>query len=186
MKTLVSLAAVFTVSSLFAVTKFGTVDMLKLVRNHPNYESNKSLLTTTESDYKKKLDAIKADVEKIQEEGKKLSEQLRNPMLASNAKQKLEKDMIDIQNRFLAGQQRLRSEAMRSQQDIQDLEARLLKTTTADLKKRISDFAKENGYTLILDVAAAIYAEDSYDVTDQVLKKMGIDPKKVEKKDESK
>lgn len=186
MKITFSLIAVLAASSLVAGTKFATVDMLKLVRNHPNYSSNKALLTTTESDYKKKLDAIKADVEKIQEEGKKLSEQLRNPMLAANAKQKLEKELIDVQNRFLAGQQKLRSEAMRSQQDLQDLESRLLKTTSIDLKKRIAKFAEDKDYSLILDVAAAIYSKAEFDVTDEILKEMGVDPAKTEKNDESK
>ena len=186
MKKTLSLLAVFAASSLFAAAKFGTVDMLKLVRSHPNYESNKALLSTTEADYKKKLDGIKADVEKIQDEGKRLSEQLRNPMLAANAKQKIEKDLIDIQNRFLAGQQKLRSEAARCQQDLQDLESRLLKTTSMDLKKRISKFAEANDYSLIPDVAAAIHADKAFDITNDILKDMGIDPGKAEKKDESK
>lgn len=186
MKKVLFVLALCAAASLPAATKFGTVDMLKLVRNHPNYESNKSLLKTTEADYKKKLDAIKDDVEKIQEEGKKLSEQLRNPMLSATAKQKLEKDMIDIQNRFLAGQQKLRAEAMRSQQDLQELEGRLLKTTSVDLKKRIAKFAEANDYALILDVAAAVYSKEAHDATDDILRDMGIDPDKAEKKDESK
>ncbi len=186
MKKVLFVLALSAAASLHASAKFGTVDMLKLVRNHSNYESNRTLLKTTEADYKKKLDAIKDDVEKIQDEGKKLSEQLRNPMLSASAKQKLEKDMIDIQNRFLAGQQRLRSEAMRSQQDLQELEGRLLKTTSADLKKRVAKFAEANGYVLILDVAAAVYSKATHDVTDEILRDMGVDPDKAEKKDESK
>ena len=38
-----------------AEMKFGTVDMMTLVRNHPNYDSNKTLLTSTDKDYQKKL-----------------------------------------------------------------------------------------------------------------------------------
>ena len=39
-----------------AETKIGTVDMLLLVRNHPNYDTNKTLLMSTEKDYQKKLE----------------------------------------------------------------------------------------------------------------------------------
>jgi len=167
--------------------KLGTVNMLLLVRNHTNYESNKALLTSTEKDYQKKIDRMKEDLEKVQEEGKKLAEQMRNPMLAAAAKAKIEKDLMDVQQRFLAGQQKLRSEAMRSQQDLQDLEGRLLKATSEDLKKRIGKFAQESGYDMIVDASVAIFAKESYDVTPEILKAMGVDPATAKgKKDEGK
>ena len=176
-----SLATAMAVSA--ADLKLGTVNMMLLVRHHPNYESNKSLLSSTEKDYQKKIDRMKEDLEKVQEEGKKLAEQVRNPMLAAAAKAKIEKDLIDIQQRFLAGQQKLRQEAMRSQQDLQDLEGRLLKATGEDLRKRIGKFAKDAGYDLVVDASAAIYAKESYDVTPEILKAMGVDPKAAEEYD---
>lgn len=176
MKKIALIAALISALGASAGMKFASVDLLVLARNHPNYDSNKELLQSTEKDYQKKLDAMKSELEKVQEEGKTLAEQSRNPMLAAAAKQKLEKDLIDVQNRFLAGQQRLRNEAMRSQQDLQDLEARLLKATTADLRKRIGRYAEKNGYDFIFDANAAPYARKSYDVTDAMLKEMGVDP----------
>lgn len=176
MKKSVLFAALSIALAAAADMKVASVDMLVLARNHPNYDSNKALLVSTEKDYQKKLDAIKSELEKIQDEGKKLAEQARSPMLAAAAKQKIEKDLVDIQNRFLGGQQRLRAEAMRSQQDLQDLEARLLKTTTSDLRKRIGKYAEKNGYDFIFDSNAAPYAKKTYDVTDAVLREMGVDP----------
>ena len=180
------LAMVAVSAAAFADMKVATVDMLRLIRNHPGYDSNRTLLKTTESDYKKKLDKMKSEVEAIQEEGKTLSDQARNPMLSANARQKLEKDLVDVQNRFLAGQQRLRSEAMRSQQDLQELEARLLKTATADIRKRVDGFAAKSGYDFVFDSAAAVFARKSFDVTDDILRDMGVDPKKAREADESK
>lgn len=173
---LITFAAVATAA--FADMKIGTVDMMALVRNHSSYEPNKKLLTETEKDYTKKLDAIKAELEEIQEEGHKLEEQLQSPLLAQNAKAKMTKEMRDIQNKFLSGQQRLRSEMMRSQQDLQDLEGRLLKATTEDLRARIDAFAEKGGYDLIVDVTAAPFAKKSLDVTPLLLKAMGVDPEK--------
>ncbi len=186
MKMSLMLAMLAVSAAAFADLKVATVDMLKLIRNHPGYESNKTLLKTTESDYQKKLDKMKSEVEAIQEEGKKLSEQARNPMLAQSARQKLEKELVDVQNRFLAGQQRLRAEAMRSQQDLQELEARLLKTATADIRKRVDSFADKSGYDFVFDSAAAVFAKKSFDVTDDILRDMGVDPKKARGADESK
>ena len=188
MKKLIIVSLVAAASAAFADLKIGTVDLLLLVRNHPNYESNKALVATTEKDYQKKLDGLKAELNKLQEEGKKLGDQHENPMLAAAAKKKLEQDMIEIQRKFVAGQQKLRNEAMRSQQDLQDLEARLLKTTTGDLRKRVAKYAEAKGYDFIFDSNAAPFAKKSFDVSDEILKGMGVDPKeaKGKEKDEGK
>ena len=176
MKKLVLVAAIVSAAMAIADLKIGTVDMIMLVRNHSSYEPNKKLLNETEKDYAKKVDRMKSELEDVQEEGKSLTEQLRNPMLAASAKAKLEKDLLDVQNKFLAGQQSIRSEMARSQQDLQALEGRLLKATTEDLHKRIDTFAEKEGYDLIIDVAAAPYSKKSLDVTPEILKAMGVDP----------
>ena len=166
-----------------AEMKFGTVDMMTLVRNHPNYDSNKTLLTSTDKDYQKKLELIKADGEKLQEEGKKLAEQVRNPMLTAKAKGDIENQLMGIQKKLMGIEQRYRSEAMRCRQDLQDLEGRLLKTTTDDLRKRIAKFAEENGYDMVFDASATPFAKKSFDVTPDLLKAMGVDPATAKGKD---
>jgi len=176
MKKLMLFAAAAASLAAAADMKVGTVDMMMLVRNHSSYEPNKKLLSDTEKDYAKKIDKMKADLEEVQEEGKKLSDQLRSPLLAQAAKAKLEKDLLDVQNKFLSGQQRIRAEMMRTQQDLQGLEGRLLKATTEDLRSRIGSFAEKGGYDLILDVTAAPFASKSLDVTPDILREMGVDP----------
>ena len=165
-------------AAMVAQAKIGTVDMLKLVRNHASYETNKTLLTETQNDYQKNIDRIKDEIDSLQEEGKKLTEKVRNPMLAAKAKEQLEKELGAVQNKYIAAQQKFRSEAMRSEQELADLEARLLKTTTEDLQKKITAFAKENGYEMIVNVTACPYASPEIDVTAAVLKAMGVDVEK--------
>ena len=185
-KKVVSLCAAMVSLSLFAEAKFATVDLMVLVRNHPSYERDKTLLSSTDKDYQKKLELIKSDGDKLQEEGKKLAEQLRNPMLAAKAKTEVEGQLMDLQKKLMGIEQRYRSEAMRCRQDLQDLEGRLLKTTTDDLHKRISKYAEANGYDFILDANAAPYSKPSFDVTGEILKAMGVDPKTAKGKDEGK
>jgi len=166
--------------------KFGTVDLMLLIRNHPNYDSNKELLSTTDKDYQKKLEVIKSEGERLQEEGRKIAEQLQNPLLAQKAKHDVEKQVMDIQKKLMGIEQRYRSEAMRFRQELQELEGRLLKTTTDDLRKRVTAYAEKNGYDLIIDKSAAPFSKASYDVTTQVLETMGVDSKMIKAKDESK
>lgn len=176
MKKLILFTALAAATTVFADLKIGTVDMMSLVRNHSSYEPNKKLLTETEKDYTKKLDAMKAELDEIQEEGKNMTDQLRNPLLSQGSKTKLEKDLMDIQNKFITAQQRIRAEMLRSQQDLQDLEGRLLKATTEDLREKVNAFAAANKYDLIVDITAAPFASEKLDVTPAILKSMGVDP----------
>ena len=175
MMTVVAVAAM--AATALADLKVATVNMMELVKFHPSYENNKSLLTGTEKDYKKRIDKMNAELDAIQSEGKQKMEEAQNPMIAAAAKAKIEKELMAIQNRYVEKQQKLRAEAMRVQQDLQDLEARLLKTQTDDIRKHVDAFAKKGGYDLIFDSAATIYFNGSLDVTDEILKVMGVDPK---------
>ena len=186
MKKIVFVLTMVAAMAVSAEMKLGTVDMMLLVKNHPNYDSNKTLLTSTDKDYQKKLEKIKAEGDGLQDEGKKLMDQMRNPMLTAKAKADIEKQLGDIQQKLMGMEQRYRSEAMRCRQDLQDLEARLLRTTTDDLKKRVAKYAAANGYDLILDSNAAAYATSTLDVTDAMLKDLGVDPKEAKGRDEGK
>ena len=186
MKKLVFSMAMAVAMAASAEMKIGTVDLMLLVRNHPNYDSNKMLLTSTDKDYQKKLEKIKSEGDSVQEEGKKLMDQMRNPMLTAKAKTDVEKQLGDIQQKLMGIEQRYRSEAMRCRQDLQDLESRLLKTTTDDLRKRIAKYAEANGYDLILDLNAAAYSKSSLNVTDGMLKELGVEPGDAKGRDEGK
>ena len=178
----------FLVAALAAVTasadlKVGTVDLMLLIRNHPNYETNKSLVNSTDKDLQKKVEAVRQRGESLQAEGKKVAEQLRNPMLAAKAKADVEKQLMEIQQKLMAVEQEYRTEVARGRQELQDLEGRCLRATTDDLRKRLEKFAKANGYDLILDQTAAPFAKASLDVTDAMLKEMGVDPKDAKGRD---
>lgn len=181
MKKLLVGVCVAAVSAMSFGFKVGTVDMIVLVKNHPAYETNKTLLLNTEKDFSKKIEEMKKELASIQEEGKKHADTIRNPMSSQKAKADAEMAIGEIQNRYMQQQQKIRSEMMRSQQELSQLEAGLLKAQSDDLKKRISSFAEKNGYDLVIDSTATLYSKGSFNVTDSVLKEMGVDPTKVKK-----
>ena len=188
MKKIIAVAAVALCASVFADLKIGTVEMMLLVRNHKSYDTNKKMLQDSEKDYQKDLDNMKAELDALQDEGKKVADQARNPMISQAQRDKIEKELLDIQNKYVAGQQKLRAKAMESQEKLQEFEARLLKATTEDIRAAVSKFADENGYDIIVESTVTAFAKKSLDVTDSILKEMGIDPKyaKGREKDESK
>lgn len=181
MKKLLIALCVASVSVAALAIKVATVDMIILVKNHPAYDTNKTLLLNTEKDLRKKLEDMNKELAAIQEEGKKHAETLRNPMSSKKAKDDAEMALREIENRYMQQQQKVRAEMMRSQQELAQLEAGLLKAQSDDLKKRISKFADKNEYDLVIDSSAALYSKDSFNVTDAVLKEMGVDPAKAKR-----
>jgi Skp family chaperone for outer membrane proteins len=161
----------------FGDMKIGTVDMMMLVRNHKSYDTNKKMLQDSEKDYQRELDQVKSELDALQDEGKKIADQGRNPMLSQAQKDKIEKELLDIQNKYVAGQQKLRSKAMESQQKLQELETQLLKITTEEIRAVVNKFADDNDYDLIIESTVTAFAKKSFDVTDGILKEMGVDPK---------
>ena len=170
-----ALAATMCVS---AELKIGTVNMVDLVRLHPNHESNKALVKSTDKDYKAKIEHQQDAAKAIADEGKKVQADLMNPMLSATAKADAQKKLEDVQRRFLAAQQELRQAAQHFQGELTDLETRLLKLETEDIRAKINAFAKENNYDIIADATMLAFVRESLDVTDEILKAMKVDPAK--------
>ena len=162
--------------------KIGTVNRVDLVRLHPNHESNKALVKSTDKDYKAKLDRQQESAKAIADEGKKVQADLMNPMLSASAKTEAQKKLEDVQRRFLAAQQELRSAAQHYQGELTDLETRLLKIETEDIRAKINAYAKANDYDIIADSTMLAFSRESIDVTDEILKAMNVDPAKRKEK----
>ena len=187
MKKIMTMAAAVAALTVAAELKIGTVNMVDLVRLHPNHESNRALVKTTDSGYKAKLDAKQDELKEIADEGKKSQSDLQNPMLSTQARAAAQKKLEGIQKRFLDGQQEMRQMATRFQNDLGELESRLIKLETDDIRAKIGAYAKEQGYDLIADHTILAFAKESFDVTDEILKAMGVDPaKRKEKKEKAK
>jgi len=183
-----SIIAIALVAALAAAAdmKIGTVNMMQLVRLHPSHETNRNLIKSTDKDYKAKLDGRQDALKAIADEGKKAQDDLNNPMLSAAAKAEAQKKLESVQQRFLAAQQDLRSSAQHYQNELSDLESRLLKLETEDIRAKITAYAKDNGFDLILDASMLGYAKESFDVTDDILKALGVDPKKRKENEEKK
>ena len=129
--------------------------------------------------YRKKMEARQGMLKSLVDEGKKHQSDWQNPMLSAAAKAELQKKLEDVQRRMFAIQQEMRTEDQRYQEELADLQQRLFKIEKKDVEARLSEFAKDEGYDLIVDIAACGFSKPGLDVTDAVLKKMGVkNPKK--------
>ena len=164
-----------------AEMKVGTVNLETLIKNHPNHESNRTLVKSTADDYRKKMESRQEQAKALMEEGKKIQSDYQNPMLSAAAKTDLQKKMDGLQRRLYALQQEMRADEQHYQEELADLQQRLFKIEKKDVEAKIAEFAKEQGYDLIVDVAACGFSKPDLDVTEDVLKKMGVKNPKTDK-----
>ena len=125
-----------------AEMKFATVNLETLVKNHPNHESNRTLVKSTADDYRKKMEARQEQAKALVEEGKKLQSDWQNPMLSAAAKADLQKKLDGIQRKLFAAQQEMRADDQHYQEELADLQQRLFKIEKKDIEAKIAAFAK--------------------------------------------
>ena len=83
--------------------------------------------------------------------------------MSQKEKDKMQKKIADDQNT-------LSRDATAFQQDLNKEQKKIMSGVLADLNNIISGIAKKNGYTLVLDSQAVVYASDSTDITTDVSK----------------
>ena len=158
--------------------KVATVNMMHLVELHPTRESNKALVKSTSDDYKAKLDAKQDALKALLDEAKKVYEDMQNPMLSTSAKADAQKKLDSLQQKVAAARQDLLRTDQHFRDEMDDLEKRLIKLETSDIRAKISAYAKAKGFDLVLDYTMVAYAKDAFDVTDDILRALKVDPAK--------
>ena len=176
-KTVVALTILASLAGI-ADLKIGTVNMIHLVELHPTHESNKTLVKSSNDDFKAKLDEKQDALKAMLDDARKTYDDLQNPMLSASAKADAQKKLDGMQQKVNAARQDLIRSEQNYRETMNDLETRLLKMETSDIRAKISVYAKEKGYDLVIDSTMAAYANDDLDVTDDILKAMNVDPAK--------
>ena len=176
-KTVVAFAILASLAAV-ADLKIGTVNMIHLVELHPTHESNKALVKSSNDDFKAKLDEKQDALKAMLDDARKTYDDLQNPMLSASAKADAQKKLDGMQQKVNAARQDLIRSEQNYRETMNDLETRLLKMETSDIRAKISAYAKEKGLDLVIDSTMAAYASDSLDVTDDILRAMKVDPAK--------
>ena len=176
-KTVIALTILASISAV-ADLKIGTVNMIHLVELHPTHESNKTLVKSSNDDFKAKLDEKQDALKAMLDDARKTYDDMQNPMLSASAKADAQKKLDGMQQKINAARQDLIRSEQSYRETMNDLETRLLKMETSDIRAKISVYAKEKGLDLVIDSTMAAYANDSLDVTDDILRAMNVDPSK--------
>lgn len=170
------LAAVLSAGVLTAAEKTAVVNMVDLVRCHPSRERDRKLMEETEKEFQTKLDKQRDRFEELRSDYEKVVKEARNPALNDKARAEAEDKAMKHREVLAQADRDLRAKMKKLQGELGDLDARLLRQVTTDIREVITKFAEEKKYDVVLDSTTMAYFNPKLDVTDEILKRMGVDP----------
>jgi len=150
--------------------KIGYADVGYIISQLPEAKQIDTELKSTQTQLKNQIDA------KYQEYQKKLADYQANiNTMLEAVRANTERELIQMQQNI----EKLQADA---QTTIQAKNTQLLDPVYKKVGKGIEDVAKENAFTFILSQQVAefdviLYADDKMDISDLVLKKLGVTPK---------
>ena len=160
-----------------AELKIATVDLDKVFTAHPRTQAAEADLKKAEDGIQDELDQMLAEGRALEEEVAKLREAAKNPILSEEARMQkrdeAESKLTELQDFELRARRtqetklkQMREQVLKSRQTIVD-----------ELLEAVNQFAKANGYDLVLDrsgmtmnaVPLVVYSDPALDVTERLI-----------------
>ncbi len=166
-------ATALSVSALFAsaqtAPKIAVIDLAKVFDGHYSTQQQQEKLKGQEAKINEEIQKIVKDGQALAEKYKELVEQTKNPVLTADARTAAEGDamkQLEEVRKKEAQFNEYRNDANRMvQQQIGAFRQMLIE----EISKIATDIAKKEGATLLVEKAATLYADPSYDITDKVM-----------------
>lgn len=140
-------------------SKVALIRMQEAIKDTKDGKKAESTLKKEIEDRQKKL---QAEGEKIQ----KAMEDLRKQGMVMDEKSRAEKEAA-IQKQVMAFEE----SKVRNQQEFQKRDQEISEPIIRKLRSIVGEISKEKGYTLVIDTASVIYADDQDDITSEVIKR---------------
>lgn len=167
-KTVLAIAIAFAmIGTAAAQQKIGHINSVTILQAMPEFKTMQTDLEKQKDTYTKALEGMYADYEKKQKE---LQAKSQDKTIPDAIVETLVQDLQQTQ-------QRIQDFQTKADEDLQKLQQDKLKPINDKYMKAVKDVAATNGYSYVLDIvsgALAYFPEGTNDVTDLVLKKLGI------------
>lgn len=153
-----------------APTKIGVVDLDRLVQESPQAKKAKQNMAQRfakrQGELEQASDHLQSEIDRLKNDSDKMSDDQRD---------KLSSTIRDDKHQ-------LQIEQSQYNDDVSDAEQKELDHLRSELRQVIDEYAKDNGYDLILG-DSALYASDSVDITDAILQRLKTKAKGDDKND---
>lgn len=147
--------------------KYAFVDTEYILNNIPSYKAAKEQLDNTSEEWQKEIESKYADIDKMYKDY-----QAEKVLLTDEMRRKREDEIIDKEKAV----KDLQKKYFGQDGDLFKKRQELIKPIQDDIYQAVKDIATESGYAVIFDTSSGptmLYFNPRYDVSDEVLQKMG-------------
>ncbi len=161
--------------------KIATVDLEVVVRSHPSTEGNKQTLRATQKEYEEQRNAVKAKIDRLQENFVKASEQANNAALNEQARETQKGTAREILTELRREEEAMRQLISRLQRSLNETELLLFEGTMKDVNGKLEELVKEKGIALVIDKSAGrtgapvpvvLWSAPALDLTAELVKRL--------------
>lgn len=138
--------------------KIGVVDMQEVLLKSKAGREAKEVLEKEKEERKKELDARKSEIDKMEQELNRQS-----LVLSEDVKRKRQEEIAQKKQEFLKILQKYEAELQKKDEEF-------TQKILGEVEKVIYKIGKTEGYDLIIEKSAVLYAPESYDITEKVIK----------------
>jgi outer membrane protein len=142
------------------VAKIGIVNFQKILETSNSGKVAQADLKTAREKMEKDLKAKGAEIEDLR---KRLENE--SMVMSKDMREEKSREVRIKMNDFKTLQKQYTT-------DLQSLERRLMKKMQTDVAKVVEEIGKKEGYLLIISNLGVLYAPNSIDITDKIIKKM--------------
>ena len=170
-------AVLMTASADAGESKIAVVDVVRLVKAHPKTDTDKRIIEEQVREFEAEHEKRIEDFTQMKEDFAAAREEAMNKALSEEGREQkmkvAEEKMIALRER----ERELRETVELRRQQISDQRIRMRKRILTQLRGMTQEYAKKNGYSLVLDssgaglngVTAVVYAADNIDITAKLL-----------------
>jgi outer membrane protein len=163
--------------------KILVVDMAKLYDNHYKTLEQNAKIQADDQKAQEEVDKMNKEGNSLVEEYKALNDQSNSPTLTADAKSKAQTQAQDKLQSIQRKQQEVQTFIQNTRNSLQQRLNTFRSLMLEEISGKAADIAKRHGATLLIDKAGPsfigisniIYADPSYDITDEVMKEINKD-----------
>lgn len=162
--------AIYSVPISASAQKFAYVDTDYILKNMPEYQAAKKQLDNISIRWQAEIDAKIAELQK-----KRAQYDAEKVLLTDDMRIQREEELSKSQNDILE----LQRKRFGPKGDLIQKQAELIKPIQDKVHQTVQTIAENKNYGMIFDKAGSttvLYGNDRFDISDQILKEMGIEP----------
>jgi outer membrane protein len=145
------------------------VDLSTVFQGHYKTAEQQVIMQAQAQKAEQDLGALNKEIDALVTQYKDIVEQAKNPAISADARTKAEADAQKKGEEIRAKQQDAQNFVNSTRRSLQDKSQNFQNVLLDEITKVASEIAKKKGATLLLNKPAAVYADASYDISDEVL-----------------